>query len=128
MTRPSHAALVEEVADELLKEELRLPSAIARAILSLIAARLSDVTPEMVEVVADALSDAEFGYDLSLVRLVEGESTYRLAYSDGTPPIEFDDMDEAYAHIAAKKRSAHARAAISAFLAASPLAAGTDSP
>ena len=49
MTRPSHAALVEEVADELLKEELRLPSAIARAILSLIAARLSDVTPEMVE-------------------------------------------------------------------------------
>ena len=49
MTRPSHAALVEEVADELLKEELRLPSAIARAILSLITARLSDVTPEMVE-------------------------------------------------------------------------------
>ena len=140
MTRPSHAALVEEVTREVClskgddwDEAVRLGcqheyEPAARAILSLIAARLSDVTPEMVEVVADALSDAEFGYDLNLIRLVDGVSTYRLAYSDGTPPIEFDDMDEAYAHIAAKKRSAHARAAISAFLAASPLAAGTDSP
>ena len=130
MTRPSHATLVEEVALMIrIGRTHDLDSKVsADAILSLIAARLSDVTPEMVEVVADALSDAEFGYDLNLIRLVDGVSTYRLAYSDGTPPIEFDDMDEAYAHIAAKKRSAHARAAISAFLAASPLAAGTDSP
>ena len=96
----------------------------ATSVLSLIAARLSDVTPEIVEAVAEAMGDAEFGYDLSLIRLVEGESTYRLTYSDGTPPIEFGDMDEAYAHIAAKKRSAQARAAISAFLAASTLTPG----
>ena len=61
MTRPSHAALVEEVTREVClskgddwDEAVRLGcqheyEPAARAILSLIAARLSDVTPEMVE-------------------------------------------------------------------------------
>ena len=142
MTSPTRATLVEEVAlllfaqdngvpigdaESFVREVMPsapMPRDEARAILSLIASRLSDVTPEMVEVVAEAMHDAEFGYDLNLIRLVDGVSTYRLTYSDGTPPIEFDDMDEAYAHIAAKKRSAQARAAISAFLAASPLTPG----
>ena len=51
MTRPSHAALVEEVALMIrIGRTHDLDSKVsADAILSLIAARLSDVTPEMVE-------------------------------------------------------------------------------
>jgi hypothetical protein len=47
MTRPSHAALIEEVAKVI--DRFRSPHAAAYEVLSLIAARLSDVTPEMVE-------------------------------------------------------------------------------
>ena len=49
MTRLSHAALVEEVAAKIATHDMFDEREIARAILSLIAARLSDVTPEMVE-------------------------------------------------------------------------------
>ena len=61
MTRPSHAALVEEVAKAIAHEVYGLgfdvlplhiaerSRATARVSISLIAARLSDVTPEMVE-------------------------------------------------------------------------------
>ncbi|MDR3464208.1 MAG: hypothetical protein P4L76_18040 [Beijerinckiaceae bacterium] len=97
-TRPSHAALVKEVADELLKEEPRLPSAIARAILSLIAARLSDVTPESESAVARAIMDYA-------------------GCEDG------DDGFRACVPATCSCRNA-ARAAISAFLAASALTKG----
>ena len=97
---------------------------VAYDVLALVAERLADVTSEMVEAVAKALKDAEFGYDLGLFRLVDGVSTYRLTYSDGEPPIEFDDMDDAYAHIADKKRLAQAKGMIAAFLSASALGNG----
>ena len=71
MTRPSHAALVEEVARHMLaargldydasdlgkqtRPEVGAAISTARYILSLIFARLSDVTPEMVEAAQEAL-------------------------------------------------------------------------
>jgi hypothetical protein len=69
---------------------------------------------EILERVADALERAEVGYHLSLTRLVDGISTYTLTYEDGSPPLEFDDNSDAYAHIAAKKRLKAARLAIEA--------------
>ena len=55
MTRPSHAALVEEVAKAISVRDRddRFDDEVAAGVLSLIAARLSDVTPEMVEAWAD---------------------------------------------------------------------------
>ena len=105
MTRPSHAALVEEVADELLKEELRLPSAIARAILSLIAARLSDVTPEMVEAAQEALQKHINAIPISERRKTADPGGYVLVSIADKHAIRWRAM-----------------------LAASPLAAGKDSP
>ena len=101
MTRPSHAALVEEVADQVALARMSPKPVtcedIARAILSLIFARLSDVTPEMVEAVAKAMAaDEGWGWD--------NPETLRDWWIN------------------------QARAAISAFLAASPLAARMDSP
>lgn len=75
------------------------------------------ITDEMVEAAARAMEEAEFGYNLSLTRLVDGVHTYTLTYSDGSDPIEFDDMDAAYAHVAGKQRAAQAIAALTAALA-----------
>jgi hypothetical protein len=69
---------------------------------------------DMQERVAAALERAEIGYSLKLTRLVDGVSTYTLTYDDGTPPIEFGDNSDAYAHIAAKKRLRAATLAIEA--------------
>ena len=102
MTRLSHAALVEEVAQLIPNVEGRLgygdrERAQATSVLSLIAARLSDVTPEMVEAVAKAMAaDEGWGWD--------NPETLRDWWIN------------------------QARVAISAFLAASPLAARMDSP
>ena len=54
MTRPSHAALVEEVGRAIAKafgrqSPIWRDDAAAEAALAILAARLSDVTPEMVE-------------------------------------------------------------------------------
>ncbi len=75
-TRPSHAALVEEVATKIAANIFGAmlsgmsPSRrsvyllIGDEVLSLIAARLSDVTPEMVEAVAKAMAaDEGWGWD-----------------------------------------------------------------
>lgn len=71
----------------------------------------------LVAEIAGAMEAAEFGYGLRLTRLVDDVSTYTLTYSDGAPPIEFDDQDEAYEHIRAKKREAQAGAALEVVLA-----------
>lgn len=68
----------------------------------------------IVERIAAALAQAEVGYSLSLTRLIDGVSTYTLTYDDGTPPLEFDYNDDAYAHIAAKKRAKAARLVLEA--------------
>ncbi|RWQ35485.1 MAG: hypothetical protein EOS20_18425 [Mesorhizobium sp.] len=76
---------------------------------------------DMVERVADALETAELGYSMELIRLVDGESTYRLKYSDGET-LEFSSSDEVYEHVAQRKRLSQATAAIAAMLSQQVLA------
>ena len=105
MTHPTHAALVEEVAKKLWLADESVDGQPwsgapkywrgklrddARAILSLIAARLSDVTPEMVEAVSKAILS--------------------ISNKGGWSP--------------AGEARAQAHAAITAYLAASPLTPG----
>lgn len=70
-------------------------------------------TPQAIENAARAMEEAEFGYHLKLVSLVDDVHTYSLIYNDGSEPLTFDDIDDAYAHIAAKKRQTQAKAALS---------------
>lgn len=70
----------------------------------------------IVDAIAQALEGAEFGYSLQLTRLVDGESTYTLKYTDGSEPIEFDDIDAGYAHVAEKKRLVQALAVLTAMV------------
>lgn len=79
------------------------------------------VTEAMVEIAAKAMDDAEFGFTLNLTRLVDGVSTYTLTYSDGSPPLQFGATDEAYEHVAQRKRLTQARAAITAALGSMPV-------
>lgn len=72
-----------------------------------------DLMTRRVEAVALAMENAEFGYSMELVRLVDNVSTYRLALSDGET-LEFDNTDDCYEHIRHKKRLTQARAAIDA--------------
>lgn len=76
------------------------------------------VTDEMARVAADAMEAAEFGYQLTLTSLVDGEHTYTLTYSDEPEPLTFSDINDGYTHIAARKRDKQARAALTAALAA----------
>jgi hypothetical protein len=73
-------------------------------------------TPQAIENAARAMEEAEFNYHLKLVSLVDDVHTYSLTYNDGSEPLTFDDIDDAYAHIAAKKRQTQAKAALSADL------------
>ncbi|WP_029073538.1 hypothetical protein [Kaistia adipata] len=68
-------------------------------------------TAEEVERVANAINDADVGYRMTLIRLVDGIYTYELVY-DGEAAIEFDNTDDLYEHVGARKREAMARAAI----------------
>lgn len=69
---------------------------------------------EAIDRVAAAIESADVGYTLRLTRLVDGEETYTLAYSDGTPPLTFSDIDDGYLHVRARKRKAQAVAVIDA--------------
>lgn len=73
----------------------------------------------MITRVADAIADAEVGYNMTLVRLVDGISTYSLRYDDGET-LEFGSLGECYEHINSKKRAAQARAAIEAMREPTP--------
>ena len=64
--------------------------------------------------VAEAIESAEVGYSLNLTRLVDGEHTYTLTYSDGAGPFEFSDINDGYEHIRNRKRKAQAEAVIAA--------------
>ncbi|WP_421580834.1 hypothetical protein [Shinella sp. M31] len=67
----------------------------------------------MIDKITTALEEAALGYSMNLIRLVDGVSTYRLAYSDGEV-LEFDNTDDLYLHVAAKKRRVQAHAVIEA--------------
>ncbi|RWP64867.1 hypothetical protein [Mesorhizobium sp.] len=75
----------------------------------------------MVEAVAAALETADVGYGMSLVRLVDGVSTYELRYDDGET-LEFGSTSEIYEHVGQKRRLAQATAAIAAVLSQQVLA------
>lgn len=75
------------------------------------------VTDKMVRAAAEAMEAAEFGYQLTLTSLIDGEHTYTLTYTDEPNPLTFSDINDGYAHIAAKKRDKQARAALNAALA-----------
>lgn len=64
--------------------------------------------------IAEAIDSAEVGYSLSLTRLVDGEHTYTLTYSDGNGPYEFGDIHDGYGHIRDRKSKAQAEAVITA--------------
>lgn len=81
----------------------------------MIAERLAE-NYAFIQAVADALEKAQLGYKLELTRLVDGESTYTLTYSDGMV-LTFDDQDEGYEHIRRRRRETQARAAIEAIAA-----------
>lgn len=71
--------------------------------------------PEMVERVAQAIAAVEdLPYSIRLVRLVDGFSTYRLSFEDGSSPIEFDGIDAAHEHLANVRADRRARVAIEA--------------
>jgi len=70
---------------------------------------------QAVEVAAIAMENAEVGFSINLIRLVDGVSTYRLEYSDGET-LEFGSTDEVYQHVAEKKRVSQATAALRAAL------------
>ncbi|WP_144378507.1 hypothetical protein [Mesorhizobium amorphae] len=71
------------------------------------------MTDSMVERVAKGMEEAEFGYEMKLISLIDEVSTYRLTYSDGEV-LEFGSSGEVYEHVAQKKRRTQARAAIEA--------------
>jgi uncharacterized protein YihD (DUF1040 family) len=68
----------------------------------------------MLEKAARALEAAAFGYNMNLVRLVDGVSTYELRYSDSDEVYTFNGTDEAYEHVAERKRMTQARAVLAA--------------
>lgn len=68
----------------------------------------------MLERAARALESVAFGYNINLVRLVDGVSTYELRYSDSDEVYTFNDTDDAYEHVAERKRMTQARAVLAA--------------
>ncbi len=54
--------------------------------------------------ISDALENVEVGYHLRLTSLIDGVSTYTLTWDDGCEPLTFGSTEDAYAHIAARKR------------------------
>jgi hypothetical protein len=69
---------------------------------------------ELIDAVAKAIEGAEVEYNLKLISLIDGVSTYTLDYYDGAPPLKFECIDDGYAHIAQTKRLKAARAVVSA--------------
>lgn len=99
--------------------KVTLPLPLARGVLALLReqpARPKAVLPgqEAIARVAAAIEDAGVGYSLHLTQLVDGEETYTLTYSDGTPPLTFGNIDDGYLHVRARKREAQAVAVINA--------------
>ena len=82
---------------------------------------MSEPTPEMVDLIADAIAKADVGFSMELIRLVDDIHTYRLRYSDGETltfsddeTLEFDAQDRLYAHVRARKRRLQAQAVLAA--------------
>lgn len=79
------------------------------------------MSSELREIIADAIAQADVGFSMSLIRLVDGVHTYRLTYSDGEiqefsddETDDFDAQDRLYAHVRARKRQRQADAVLAA--------------
>lgn len=68
----------------------------------------------MIERVARAMDEADLGYSIQLVRLVDGVATYELRDGDRGESLFYPSHAEAAEAIAAKRRLVKARAAIEA--------------
>lgn len=66
----------------------------------------------VLEGIADAISAAEFGYDMCLTKLVDGVSTYTLTIK-GQSSVDFSNTEDCYEYIHKEKRIRKARAALS---------------
>ena len=73
----------------------------------------------MRERIARAMEAAEIGYEMKLVSLINGISTYRLRYSDGEV-FDFGSTDEVYEHIADRKRRTQVDAVLAAMREPTP--------
>lgn len=76
---------------------------------------------ELREVIADAIGEADVGFSMNLIRLVDGVHTYSLKYSDGETLVfsddetdDFDAQGRLYAHVRARKRLLMADAVLAA--------------
>lgn len=86
---------------------------------SRLASRVPPISPELVERIAAAISDADarFGFRCHLTRLIDGEATYTLTIA-GCSPMEFPGHDEAMEYVGERKDRARAEAVIAALRAA----------
>lgn len=73
----------------------------------------------MRERMARAMEAAEIGYEMKLVSLINGISTYRPRYSDGEV-FDFGSTDEVYEHIADRKRRTQVEAVLDAMRETDP--------
>lgn len=74
---------------------------------------------DVVNRVAKALASVDLSRSVNLTRLVDGVSEYTLTYGDGSEPLVFDDINDAYEHVRNRTRHAQA-AAVTAALAPAP--------
>lgn len=72
------------------------------------------MTDSMIERVATAIERADLGWSINLVKLVDGCSTYRVDYHDGSEPVEIDGYEAALESAEKRRRVLRARAAIEA--------------
>lgn len=71
----------------------------------------------ILDAISNALEEAaQLQFSLQLIRLVEGVYTYTLNYNDGSDTLEFSSTEEAYEHVANKKRLRQAQAVLSAVI------------
>ncbi|MGV0879486.1 hypothetical protein V6767_20335 [Martelella sp. FLE1502] len=74
------------------------------------------VDDRIVAKIAEAIDGAEFGYSMKLVRLVDGESTYRVEIEGKVEHFTDNEeraIDQAYARIREVKQRKQAEAVIS---------------
>lgn len=68
----------------------------------------------MIERVAQAIEQAQIGYSISMVRLVDGVATFECRVDGVEGVLEFDSHAEALEFVTARQREFQARAAIEA--------------
>lgn len=83
---------------------------------------MTDDDPEtgLRDAIADAIERAELPFEMQLIRLVDGVSTYELRYLDTDEVFQFNDQDALYNHVAQRRRQRQADEILTALAAARP--------